>query len=355
MTARKHISRKRRVARSLSLLLAVGLLFVGEQAYRLLCSNLRSQDGADHVVYVYPETTLDGFIAQLSESYHIGSVPVLKLHARLLSWTSPERPFVHTGRYRIPAESGDLSFIRMMRSGRQEAVSLRFGSLRTPEQLAGCLAEQLMLDSLTVLTALCDTAYMARYDQTPATAVCLFLPNTYEVWWDVSCDKLFQRMHSEYNAFWTEERRALAEKAGLTPVEVATLASIVDEETNVAADKPVIAGLYLNRLRIGMPLQSCPTVKFALQDFGLRRITNRHLQVVSPYNTYLNQGLPPGPIRLTPGRSLDAVLHYQPSSYLYMCASAKLDGTHHFSSNYAEHAAHARAYQRELNRRKIYQ
>ena len=242
----------------------------------------------------------------------------------------------------------------MFRSGDQKPIQLTFNNIRTREQLAARLGTQLMIDSASIISKLEDDAYMQQFGLRKETAVCLFLPDTYEMWWDISADQLFKRMDVIHDAFWNADRLAKAAALKLTPEEVTTIASIVEEETNRDEDKPIIAGLYMNRLRIGMPMQSCPTVKFALQDFGLRRITNEHLKTESAYNTYIHPGLPPGPIRIPQKKTIDYTLNPTPSNYLYMCASSKLDGTHHFSSSYASHAAYAAAYQRELNRRRIY-
>jgi len=337
-----------------SAVLTIVLIFCGIQAYRLVGNNLTSRDGEKHIVYVYPETTPEAMLDRIEEDYRIGSRFSIRLQGRLLNWPSKTRPFVRTGRYELDGRMCNLELIRMFRNGQQKPVELRFQNIRTPEQLAGRLAGQLMLDSTDIITRLQDDAYMERYGLDAANAVCLFLPDTYETWWDISPDQLFDKMHKAYSAFWNDERKQKAEALGLKPQEIATIASIVEEETNRDEDKPLIAGLYMNRLRIGMPLQSCPTVKFALRDFGLRRITSEHLAVESPYNTYRNAGLPPGPIRIPTKKTLDFALNPTPSDYLYMCASDKFDGTHHFSSNYAEHSAYARAYQRALNKRGIH-
>ena len=161
-------------------------------------------------------------------------------------------------------------------------------------------------------------------------------------------------MKKEHNRFWNQSRRAKADSLSMTPVEVAILASIVEEETNNRQEKPMVAGLYINRLRIGIPLQADPTVKFALQDFSLRRITNAHLNFPSPYNTYLNVGLPPGPIRIPSPAGIDAVLNYARHNYIYMCAKEDFSGTHNFASTYAEHMQNARKYWNMLNKRKIF-
>lgn len=337
-----------------SLVVALLLALAGNQTYRLIGSNFVSRDGASHYIYVYPQTTLDSLLISLQKDYVIGSERSLKLHSKLMKWTSSERPFVRTGRYLVPAETADLQLIRMFRSGDQKPIQLTFNNIRTREQLAARLGAQLMIDSASIISKLEDDAYLQQFGLRKETAVCLFLPDTYEMWWDISADQLFHRMATIHDSFWNADRLSKAEALELTPEEVTTIASIVEEETNRDEDKPIIAGLYMNRLRIGMPMQSCPTIKFALQDFSLRRITYEHLKTESAYNTYIHPGLPPGPIRIPQKKTIDFTLNPTPSNFLYMCASTKFDGTHHFSSSYASHAAYAAAYQRELNRRKIY-
>lgn len=337
-----------------SLVVALLLALAGNQTYRLIGSNFVSRDREPHYVYVYPETTLDSLISSLQKDYVIGSERSLKLHSKWMKWTSAERPFVRTGRYLVPAETADLQLIRMFRSGDQKPIQLTFNNIRTREQLAARLGAQLMIDSASIISKLEDDAYLQQFGLRKETAVCLFLPDTYEMWWDISADQLFHRMATIHDSFWNADRLSKAEALELTPEEVTTIASIVEEETNRDEDKPIIAGLYMNRLRIGMPMQSCPTIKFALQDFSLRRITYEHLKTESAYNTYIHPGLPPGPIRIPQKKTIDFTLNPTPSNFLYMCASTKFDGTHHFSSSYASHAAYAAAYQRELNRRKIY-
>ena len=338
-----------------SLVVALLLALAGNQTYRLIGSNFVSRDGASHYIYVYPQTTLDSLLISLQKDYVIGSERSLKLHSKWMKWTSAERPFVRTGRYLVPAETADLQLIRMFRSGDQKPIQLTFNNIRTREQLAARLGAQLMIDSASIISKLEDDAYLQQFGLRKETAVCLFLPDTYEMWWDISADQLFHRMATIHDSFWNADRLAKAAALELTPEEVTTIASIVEEETNRDEDKPIIAGLYMNRLRIGMPMQSCPTIKFALQDFSLRRITYEHLKTESAYNTYIHPGLPPGPIRIPQKKTIDFTLNPTPSNFLYMCASTKFDGTHHFSSSYASHAAYAAAYQRELNRRKIYQ
>lgn len=261
---------------------------------------------------------------------------------------------VRTGRYEITQENDILSLYRKIRNGQQDPIRLTIPASRTMEKLAGALSDKLMLDSLTLISAFGNEDFCSTIGYTKATLPALFIPNTYEVYWDVSLQRLINRMIKENKAFWNEEREAKAQSLHLTHEEISTLASIVDEETANNEEKPIIAGLYLNRLRKGMLLQADPTVKFAVGDFSLRRITGQHLTVESPYNTYINMGLPPGPIRIASIKGLDAVLNHRQHNYLYMCAKADFSGTHEYAVTFGEHMKNARRYIRALNERNIH-
>ena len=336
-------------------MVAVALLIIGGALALGYVSgqNVQAQDGQRHLVYVYPETTEAQLLAQIGQDYRLTLPLLFCLHAKYMHLTSPEQPYIRTGCYQMETVMSDREVIRMFRSGRQVPVRMSFRNIRTQGQLAHQLSEQLMIDSASIASRLADSAYMSTFGLTVPQAVCLFIPDTYEVWWNMSTDDLFARMNREYKAFWNEKRMAKCKQMNMLPWEVVTIASIVEEETAKDVDKPIVAGLYINRLRIGMPLQACPTVKFALGDFTLRRVLNEHLRYESPYNTYLHPGLPPGPIRIPTAKTVDYTLNYTPSDYLYMCASPAFDGTHRFSHSYAQHARNAREYQRELNKRGI--
>lgn len=258
-----------------------------------------------------------------------------------------------TGRYHVLPGTKCLELYRQLRNGAQEPMALVIPTSRTMDRLAGVLSRSLMVDSAEIATALTDSTYLASHGYTTATIPALFIPNTYEVYWDISVDKLMERMERENNRFWTAERKAKAQACGLTREQVATLASIVDEETANNAEKPMIAGLYLNRLRMGMPLQADPTVKYAVGDFSLRRILGKHLKAESPYNTYLVSGLPPGPIRIASIAGLDAVLNHAEHNFLYMCAKEDFSGTHNYATTLSEHYQNARRYIKALNERGI--
>lgn len=259
-----------------------------------------------------------------------------------------------TGRYRVEPDMTCLQLFRLLRNGTQEPMNLVVPTSRTMDRLASALSQSLMVDSAEIAQALTDSIYCETHGYTTATIPALFIPNTYEVYWDISVDKLVERMQKENSLFWTAERKAKAEALGLTHEQVATLASIVDEETANNGEKPMIAGLYLNRLRLGMKLQADPTVKYAVGDFTLRRILGKHLLTESPYNTYRIYGLPPGPIRIASIVGLEAVLNPAEHNYLYMCAKEDFSGTHNYARTLAEHYQNARRYIRALNERGIH-
>jgi UPF0755 protein len=320
--------------------LAAVTLAAAASAWALL-SPVGSGDD-DVVVEVRPATSVSDIRRQMKGGLGFN------LACRIFSFSQPR-----TGRYVFSASTSWLECVHMLRGHAQTPVRLVLPSVRTMADLSGFLSRHLMMDSAAVAGALSRPSLLDSLGFTTETVPALFIPNTYELWWDTTPESFLLRMRREHDAFWTEERRRLAERQGLTPVEVATLASILDEETANNAEKPTVAGMYLNRLRRDMLLQADPTVKFALGDFSLRRIRHGHLEVESPYNTYRVKGLPPGPIRIASTSSIDAVLHAAEHPYLYMCANADFSGTHVFAATYAEHRANARRYQQALNARGV--
>lgn len=259
----------------------------------------------------------------------------------------------HSGKFAI--KDGDTMkdiYYRIV-SNTQTPVKLIVPSTRTIPQLIGAISRQLMLDSAELSRYTSNAAYYNRIGYSKATLPSLFIPETYEVYWNIKPEDLMVRFMKERTRFWNDERRAKAEAIGMTPEEVATLASIVDEETNNSAEMPVVAGLYINRLKKGMPLQADPTVKFAIGDPARKRILKKDLETDSKYNTYKHNGLPPGPIRIPSKQALESVLNYKKHNYLYMCAKEDFSGTHNFAKTLAEHNANARRYQQALDKLKI--
>jgi UPF0755 protein len=261
---------------------------------------------------------------------------------------------VKPGLYKIDPKMSNIDLVRMLRSGRQVPVKVTFNNVRTKEDLAEKITANLEVTEEQFLHLLQDSVYIRKFDFEEETVMSMFIPNTYEFWWNTSPEALFDRMYKEYQAFWTEARRQKAQALGLTPKQVSTLASIVQAESQKADERARISGVYVNRMKIGMPLQADPTLVYATGDFTLKRVLNVHKEIDSPYNTYRNVGLPPGPINLPDINSLDAVLNTEDHKYLYFCAKEDFSGYHAFAVTYNEHLANAQRYQRALNAAKIF-
>lgn len=270
--------------------------------------------------------------------------------AKIMEYQEAVKP----GLYNIEPKMTNRELVRLLRSGQQTPVNITFNNVRTDEDLAEKITRNLEIESTEFLQILQDSVYAAKFGFNKQTVLSLFIPNTYEVYWNITAIDLFDRMYKEYNRFWTEERKAKASKLGLDPVEASTLASIVQAETAKADERPKVAGVYLNRLRINMPLQADPTLIYALGDFEIKRVLNIHKEIESPYNTYKYTGLPPGPINLPDISALEAVLNPQKHSYLYFCAKEDFSGYHAFATNLRDHMNNARRYQQALNAAKIY-
>jgi UPF0755 protein len=260
---------------------------------------------------------------------------------------------IKPGKYLITDGMSNNELINMLKSGRQETVKLVFNNVRTKYQLAGKIAKQLEADSLSIINVLKDSIYLKKFGFTVENAIVVFIPNTYEMYWNTSASQLFEKMNENYKTFWTQSKKEKAKAAGLTTIEIEILASIVQEETAKYSEMPTIAGLYINRIHKGMKLEADPTVKFAVGDFTIKRVLKKHLQVQSPYNTYQVKGLPPGPICLPDPRVIEKTLNFEKTGYIYMCAKEDFSGYHNFAKTGAEHAANARRYQNALNKLKI--
>lgn len=257
---------------------------------------------------------------------------------------------IKPGRYEIKKGMSLFSLVRMLKNGQQSPVNFVITKIRTKEILASKVAAAFECDSLQVISFLNNPDSLKQYDLDSNTVMAAVMPFTYSIKWNTTFGKIFQRFYSSYKTFWTDERKQQAESIHLSPLQVSILASIIEEETNKKDDKPNIASVYLNRIETGMPLQADPTIKFAMKDFGLKRIYNNYLKIESPYNTYINKGLPPGPICTPSVETIEAVLEAPKTNYLYFVASSNFDGSSVFTSDYKEHLKFAKAYQDALNK-----
>ncbi len=281
----------------------------------------------------------------LKQDEIVKSSNLFHLMARVLDYPGNIKP----GKYVFEKGSSIYHILKTLMAGRQTAVNLVITKLRTREDLAKKMASNFECDSLTVIQFLNNNDSLEPYHLDSNTVMSAIIPNTYSLTWNTTFPKLFKRLYSEQQRFWNEERKKKAQSLGLSTRQVYTLASIVEEETNKEADKGKIASVYLNRMRVNMALGADPTVKFALKDFGLKRIYEKHLRVQSPYNTYLNKGLPPGPICTPSQKTIDAVLNAPATNYLYFVAKPDLGGGSNFAATYEEHLRFAKAYQQALD------
>ncbi|MBK9389891.1 MAG: endolytic transglycosylase MltG, partial [Bacteroidetes bacterium] len=274
-----------------------------------------------------------------------------------LNWLANKKSYpenIKPGRYIIKEPLSANELINILRSGRQTPVRITFNNIRTLNQLAGKFGRQLETDSVQVLDFFSDEANYRNDGFSRETIISLFIPDTYEFFWNTGSEGIYQRLLMEYEKFWNEQRISKAKEKGLSRVEVSILASIIDDEVTKKSEKPKIAGVYLNRLKRGIPLQACPTIKFAMNDFTITRVLKVHLATESPYNTYKYRGFPPGPIGCPSIEGIDAVLNAEEHEYLFFAAKADFSGYHNFSRTLSEHNRYAAEYQRELNKRKIF-
>tara|TARA_B110000908_G_scaffold7231_1_gene8984 strand:- start:315 stop:1388 length:1074 start_codon:yes stop_codon:yes gene_type:complete len=307
-------------------------------------------DASEKYIYIPTGAEFIDVVRVLSENG-------LLINANSFEWLAVTKKYttnIKAGRYRINRNLNNNELINLLRSGRQTPIKVTFNNLRNKEQLAGKIANQIEADSADLLAFITDTAFLNANGITKENVVCLFLPNTYEFYWNTSAEQFVTRMQLEFNKFWNSSRKSKAKKIKLNYFEVATLASIVEKEQNIKRDeRPEIAGLYLNRIRKKMKLESDPTLIFALGDFTIKRVLNKDKKVVSPYNTYKHKGLPPGPICIPSINAIDAVLNSSDNKYIFMCAKEDFSGYHNFARTYAKHLINARKYQKALNKRKI--
>ncbi|MDR1526785.1 MAG: endolytic transglycosylase MltG [Dysgonamonadaceae bacterium] len=297
-------------------------------------------------VYVDAQKDYNRLLSQLQSTAHLKNRNLFNRLAHHMKY--PQN--MKTGKYDIRPGMSYIAAIRMLQSGRQTPIKLTFNNIRLKNDLVERIGRQMMFSPGDLLSRLNDPAVAVSFGLDTTTVLTLFIPNTYEMYWNMPADKFLERMKKEHDRFWTHERLSKAQALHLSPAEVTILASIVEEETASRWEYPIVAGLYLNRLKKGMLLQADPTVKFAVGDVTLKRILHVHLQMDSPYNTYLYSGLPPGPIRIPSIPAIDGVLNYSEHPYLYMCAKEDFSGTHNFSATLEEHNRNAKRYREALNR-----
>lgn len=272
-------------------------------------------------------------------------------------WTAKRKNYpskIHGGRYKIKDGMTNNELVNMLRSGLQEPVNVSFNNLHTIEQLCAKISKQLEIDSTYLSNMLNNNSFTQKYGFTPQTISSMFIPDTYQFYWNISAENFVEKMNKIYKNFWTEENINKAKEIGFNPLEVSVLASIVQsEQSRYKDEQPTIAGLYINRLKIGMPLQSDPTIVYAIGDFTIKRVVSDMLNIQSPYNTYINTGLPPSVIAFPEKSALNAVLNYQHNDYIFMCAKSDFSGRHNFARTYEQHLKYAKEYRKALSEKGI--
>lgn len=301
-------------------------------------------------VFIPTGATLDDVVTILDKEGVLKDKQMFITGAKQAKYTT-----IKSGKYRIVKGMRNRALIRHLASGNQVPVKLTLaGNIRDVEKIASIVSKQVEVDSVSMLYALNDNVLISELGFTPQTVLSLFIPNTYEVYWNISGEGVMKRMKREYDSFWNDKRTAKLNDIGLTREEVITIASIVNEETAKTDEMPKVAGVYMNRVNKKMKLDADPTLKFAVGDFSIKRVLDRHKEVDSPYNTYKYAGIPPGPICVPSIAAIDAVLNYEKHDYLYFCAKDDFSGYHAFSKTLAQHNQYAKAYQNKLNQMNIY-
>lgn len=331
-----------------SIIIGILLLFaVYKISADLFLNNVNKVNEKASYIYIKSNQSFDRLMFNIQKDNLLKNIESFERVAKLLNLTDKLKP----GRYKITEGLSNIELIRILKAGRQEPVNLVIKYAKRKENLASALSKQLELDSSTFLLLLNDSSVLKKTKMDSNNIISLFVPNTYNVYWNISGNQLIDRMLKEYNTFWNSQRVTKCILLKMTQLQVATLASIVMSETNKADEMPIVARAYMNRLKTGMPLQADPTVLFALNDTSVKRVLSIHTALKSPYNTYLNNGLPPGPICLASPTAIDAVLNAPMHKYIYFCAKEDFSGYHNFAETFSQHLVNARRYQQELNRR----
>jgi len=328
------------------LLVVVGL--IGYSYYQTIFGEIVEKDGA---IYIRKNDNVGDIKKNLIE--FIGDENKFFWLAEKKKFSKPK-----AGKYVLTKGMSLNDVINLLRSGNQTPIKLSFNNQDTLEKFSGRIAEQIEADSIEILNAFKETLFLEENKLTDSSVLGILIPNTYEFYWNTSAEEFRNRMFKEYHRFWNKDRLAKASALKMTPSEVMTLASIVQKETAKTIERPVVAGLYLNRIKKGIPLQADPTIIYILkqkngQDFIVKRVLYKDLEIKSPYNTYLNRGIPPSLIAMPDISSIDAVLNYQKHNYLYMCVNVDKLGYHAFASTLKQHNRNAKKYQHWLNKQGI--
>ena len=310
---------------------------------------VRNIDINDPYVYIPTGSDFTDVAAILKKKKLISNVNNFTWLAKQMKYVNHIKP----GKYKLHNGMSNKEIVEILRAGRQESVKLSINNIRKLDGLALLISLKLEADSNSIVKLFSDSVYLSQHGFNTYNSISVIIPNTYEFYWNTSAKEFFERMLREYKKFWTDNRLKMASDLGLDPKQVSVVASIVEKETRQKDEKPILAGIYLNRLEQGWKLEADPTLIYAANDFTIKRVLNIHKQIDSPYNTYLNFGLPPGPICTPSIESIDAVLNRKKTGYMFFCAREDFSGYHNYAANYREHMRNARVFQAALDRRGI--
>lgn len=345
---KKETKKSTKIILAVLLIIVVAGSFYAASLYKVyFAANVSGKQG---YLYIKTGATLDNVLEEIKTKDLLKDAGSFSQAAAKMELAQRLKP----GRYRLSKGMTNRTLINMIKAGNQDPIKLKFHNIRKKDDFAGYLAKNFEADSTAFIKVLDSAALIEKYGFTPDNSYTMFIPNTYDMYWNISPIEFFNRMQKEYDKFWNASRKQKAAALNLTPQQVTILASIVDGEALYDKEMPIIAGLYLNRLNRGILLQADPTVIFANNDFTVKRVTGALLRVESKYNTYKYAGLPPGPIMMPSINAIDAVLNHDKNNYIYMCAKDDFSGYHAFAETKAEHEINANKYRAALNKRNIF-
>ena len=349
---KEHIDKMKKIKRisfGVFCILLILSVFIFIKMYNAIMTPNTSTKG-NYSIYIYSNDDFETIKDKLYSDSVIINQKSFEWVAKKLEYPQ----FIKSGHYVIKNGMSNRHLLNMLRSGSQTPVKFTFNNIRTIEQLAARIDEQLEIDSLSILKAVKENATLKEMGFNNNNYASLFIPNTYELYWNINAVDFVKKMINEYNKFWNEERINKAKNLNMTPIEASILASIVDKETSKTSEMPRIAGVYINRLNKKWLLQADPTLVFAIGDFEIKRVLDVHKEIDSPYNTYKHIGLPPGPICIPSIAAIDAVLNAEKHKYFYFCAKSDMSGYHAFAKNLKEHNINAEKYRKALNKKNIW-
>jgi len=339
-----------KIGKFIIIFFAVAIIIVGARAYKLYHFAFDANVKTDYVLLIQENENFDSVYNELEKASVLYNIKAFKWVADKKNYPTNVKP----GRYILKLNMTTNALVNKLRSGSQDPVNLTFNNVRIKEDLAGKVSKYIWADSLAILQLFSNEQEIKERGFDAENYRTMFIPNTYQIYWTTNAEEFGTRMYREYERFWNQDRKSKAEAMELSPVQVSILASIVESETAKSDELQRVAGLYVNRLHRNIPLQADPTIKYAVGDFSLRRIINKHLEIDSPYNTYKNTGLPPGPICFPSVSAIDAVLNYEKHDFVFMCAKEDFSGYHNFAKTLAQHNRNAAKYRSALDNNKIY-